>query len=191
MGALPRTVSILSPPAGFRRCVFGSRHAQEWRPVTPVIIGSASRKQGAVQRARRTCVASRPSARGGKAATRLKRWPRDDAPFSALRVQNNERPHMGTLTFIRVYSGKLEKRIVGCQIDPRQSAKESAGCQDAREQARGHHRSLRRRHLRGRVRDTNSGDHALPIRRRRLCLRFFEFPGRCITKFRAESGAVD
>jgi elongation factor G len=36
------------------------------------------------------------------------RWPRDDAPFSALAFKIMNDPYMGTLTFIRVYSGRLE-----------------------------------------------------------------------------------
>jgi len=36
------------------------------------------------------------------------RWPRDDAPFSALAFKIMTDPYIGTLTFVRVYSGKLE-----------------------------------------------------------------------------------
>ncbi len=36
------------------------------------------------------------------------RWPRDDEPFSALAFKIMNDPYSGTLTFLRVYSGKLE-----------------------------------------------------------------------------------
>src|ERR1700691_1514488 len=36
------------------------------------------------------------------------RWPRDDAPFSALAFKIMTDPYIGTLAFVRVYSGKLE-----------------------------------------------------------------------------------
>src|SRR5271169_5859311 len=45
----------------------------------------------------------------GKVGDKIEeRWPRDDAPFSALAFKIMNDQHMGTLTFIRVYSGKLE-----------------------------------------------------------------------------------
>ncbi len=36
------------------------------------------------------------------------RWPRDDAPFAALAFKIMTDPYIGTLTFLRVYSGRLE-----------------------------------------------------------------------------------
>src|SRR5207302_11422622 len=36
------------------------------------------------------------------------RWPRDDAPFAALAFKIMTDPYLGTLTFVRVYSGTLE-----------------------------------------------------------------------------------
>jgi len=39
------------------------------------------------------------------------RWPRDDAPFSALAFKIMTDPYIGTLTFLRVYSGHLETGV--------------------------------------------------------------------------------
>jgi len=45
----------------------------------------------------------------GKVGDKLEeRWPRDDAPFSALAFKIMTDPYVGTLTFLRVYSGRLE-----------------------------------------------------------------------------------
>ncbi len=45
----------------------------------------------------------------GKVGDKLEeRWPRDDAPFSALAFKIMSDPYIGTLTFLRVYSGRLE-----------------------------------------------------------------------------------
>jgi len=43
-----------------------------------------------------------------EAGKMAERWPRDDAPFSALAFKIMNDPYSGTLTFLRVYSGKLE-----------------------------------------------------------------------------------
>ncbi len=45
----------------------------------------------------------------GKVGDKIEeRWPRDDAPFSALAFKIMNDQYIGTLTFLRVYSGKLE-----------------------------------------------------------------------------------
>ena len=45
----------------------------------------------------------------GKVGDKMEeRWPRDDAPFSALAFKIMTDPYLGTLTFLRVYSGRLE-----------------------------------------------------------------------------------
>src|SRR5258708_11193196 len=45
----------------------------------------------------------------GKVGDKMEeRWPRDDAPFSALAFKIMTDPYVGTLTFLRVYSGRLE-----------------------------------------------------------------------------------
>jgi len=81
--------------------------------ITPVILGSAFRNKG-VQPMLDAVVNYLPSPLDlppvvGKVGDKIEeRWPRDDAPFSALAFKIMNDQHMGTLTFIRVYSGKLE-----------------------------------------------------------------------------------
>jgi elongation factor G len=82
--------------------------------VIPVLMGSAFRNKG-VQPMLDAVVEYLPSpgdlppvtgkVDDGKDA---ERWPRDDAPFSALAFKIMTDPYIGTLTFLRVYSGKLE-----------------------------------------------------------------------------------
>jgi elongation factor G len=82
--------------------------------VRPVVMGSAFRNKG-VQPMLDAVVEYLPSpldlppvvgkVEAGKMA---ERWPRDDAPFSALAFKIMNDPYSGTLTFLRVYSGKLE-----------------------------------------------------------------------------------
>ena len=82
--------------------------------VIPVVMGSAFRNKG-VQPMLDAVVDYLPSpldlppvvgkVEAGKMA---ERWPRDDAPFSALAFKIMTDPYIGTLTFLRVYSGKLE-----------------------------------------------------------------------------------
>ena len=101
--------------------------------VTPVILGSAFRNKG-VQPMLDAVVEYLPSPLDlppvvGKVGDKIEeRWPRDDAPFSALAFKIMNDQHMGTLTFIRVYSGKLESGTRRCSIRPAASANESAGC---------------------------------------------------------------
>src|ERR1700684_3692238 len=81
--------------------------------ITPIILGSAFRNKG-VQPMLDAVVDYLPSPLDlppvvGKVGDKIEeRWPRDDAPFSALAFKIMNDQHMGTLTFIRVYSGKLE-----------------------------------------------------------------------------------
>jgi elongation factor G len=82
--------------------------------VIPVVMGSAFRNKG-VQPMLDAVIDFLPSpldlppvtgkVDDGKLA---ERWPRDDAPFSALAFKIMTDPYSGTLTFLRVYSGKLE-----------------------------------------------------------------------------------
>ncbi|MGO9454668.1 MAG: elongation factor G [Candidatus Binataceae bacterium] len=82
--------------------------------ITPVLLGSAFRNKG-VQPMLDAVVDYLPSpidlppvagkVDGGKDE---ERWPRDDAPFSALAFKIMTDPYIGTLTFMRVYSGTLE-----------------------------------------------------------------------------------
>src|SRR5246127_2354940 len=81
--------------------------------ITPVLLGSAFRNKG-VQPMLDAVVDYLPSPLDlppvvGKVGDKTEeRWPRDDAPFSALAFKIMNDQHMGTLTFVRVYSGKLE-----------------------------------------------------------------------------------
>ncbi len=53
----------------------------------------------------------------GKTSPTAKTWcarPKDDAPFAALAFKIMTDPYVGTLTFIRVYSGKLESGTAVC-----------------------------------------------------------------------------
>src|ERR1700691_2178453 len=97
-------------PAAIRAAI---RAATLKMAVTPVILGSAFRNKG-VQPMLDAVVDYLPSPLDlppvvGKVGDKIEeRWPRDDAPFSALAFKIMNDQHMGTLTFSRVYSGKLE-----------------------------------------------------------------------------------
>jgi elongation factor G len=82
--------------------------------VIPVVMGSAFRNKG-VQPMLDAVVEYLPSPLDlppvvGKvdAGKMAERWPRDEEPFSALAFKIMTDPYIGTLTFLRVYSGKLE-----------------------------------------------------------------------------------
>jgi elongation factor G len=98
-------------PAALRAAI---RSATLKIEIIPVVMGSAFRNKG-VQPMLDAVVEYLPSpldlppvvgkVEAGKMA---ERWPRDDAPFSALAFKIMNDPYSGTLTFLRVYSGKLE-----------------------------------------------------------------------------------
>jgi elongation factor G len=81
--------------------------------LVPVLLGSAFRNKG-VQAMLDAVVDYLPSPQDvppviGKVGDKMEeRWPRDDAPFAALAFKIMTDPYVGTLTFIRVYSGRLE-----------------------------------------------------------------------------------
>jgi elongation factor G len=81
--------------------------------LVPVLLGTAFRNKG-VQPMLDAVVDYLPSPADvppvvGKVDEKLEeRWPRDDAPFAALAFKIMTDPYAGTLTFMRVYSGKLE-----------------------------------------------------------------------------------
>jgi elongation factor G len=81
--------------------------------AVPVLMGSAFRNKG-VQTMLDAVVDYLPSPLDvppmiGKVGDKMEeRWPRDDAPFSALAFKIMTDPYVGTLTFLRVYSGRLE-----------------------------------------------------------------------------------
>jgi elongation factor G len=81
--------------------------------LVPVLLGSAFRNKG-VQPMLDAVVDYLPSPLDqppviGKVDDREEeRWPRDDAPLSALAFKIMTDPYIGTLTFVRIYSGRLE-----------------------------------------------------------------------------------
>ncbi|HEY6394044.1 MAG TPA: elongation factor G [Candidatus Binataceae bacterium] len=97
-------------PAKIREAI---RRATLKLEVTPVLLGSAFRNRG-VQPMLDAVVEYLPSPLDlppvvGKVDGKMEeRWPRDDAPFSALAFKIMTDPYIGTLTFLRVYSGTLE-----------------------------------------------------------------------------------
>ena len=86
----------------------------------------------------------------------------DDAPFTALAFKIMTDPYVGALTFLRVYSGVHELRLVRLQLGQGQEGARRPPPQDARQQARGDQGGLRRRHRRrGRPARHHDGRHAL------------------------------
>ncbi|HJU12507.1 MAG TPA: elongation factor G [Candidatus Binataceae bacterium] len=81
--------------------------------VVPVLLGSAFRNKG-VQPMLDAVVNYLPSPLDlppviGKNGEKVEeRWPRDDAPLAALAFKIMTDPYIGTLTFLRIYSGRLE-----------------------------------------------------------------------------------
>jgi elongation factor G len=81
--------------------------------VVPVLLGSAFRNKG-VQPLLDAVVDYLPSPLDlppviGKNGDKVEeRWPRDDAPMAALAFKIMTDPYIGTLTFLRIYSGRLE-----------------------------------------------------------------------------------
>ncbi len=81
--------------------------------AVPVLMGSAFRNKG-VQPMLDAVVDYLPSPADvppvvGKVGDKLEeRWPRDDSPFAALAFKIMTDPYLGTLTFLRVYSGRLQ-----------------------------------------------------------------------------------
>ncbi len=79
----------------------------------PVLMGTALRNKG-VQPMLDAVIDYLPSpldlppVTGKNGDAIEERWPRDDAPFAALAFKIMTDPYIGTLTFLRVYSGRLE-----------------------------------------------------------------------------------
>jgi len=98
-------------PAAIRAAI---RAATLQLKLVPVLMGSAFRNKG-VQPMLDAVIDYLPSPLDvppviGKVDDKVEeRWPRDDAPFSALAFKIMTDPYIGTLTFMRVYSGRLEQ----------------------------------------------------------------------------------
>ena len=76
------------------------------------------------------------------------RAPSDDAPFSALAFKIMNDPFVGTLTFARIYSGKLETASQVIELGQGQEGKGRPHAADACQRPRGHPGGLCRRHRR-------------------------------------------
>jgi elongation factor G len=100
-----------SPEPGLLRAAV--RQATLKLEVVPVLLGSAFRNKG-VQPMLDAIVDYLPSPLDlppviGKNGDKVEeRWPRDDAPLAALAFKIMTDPYIGTLTFLRIYSGRLE-----------------------------------------------------------------------------------
>ena len=102
-------LSVEEIQAGIRRATLADK-------VTPVLTGSAFKNKG-VQPMLDAVVAYLPSPldvaaieghKPGDESEVIERKPSDDEPFSALAFKIMSDPHLGKLTYIRIYSGRLE-----------------------------------------------------------------------------------
>ena len=113
------------------------------RPSSP-----CSTRSSTTCRVRSTCRPPREStpARGEP----IEREPRDDEPFSALAFKIMSDPFVGKLTYLRVYSGTLEKGTTVLNSSRGPQGAHRADPPDARQPPRGPRRGLHRRHRRRR-----------------------------------------
>jgi len=102
--------------AAIRRITLASTGAEGTTTVTPVFCGTAFKNKG-VQPLLDGIVRYLPSPQDVEAIEGhsvkdpeeiIKRYPSEDEPFAALASKITSDPHLGKLTFIRVYSGRLE-----------------------------------------------------------------------------------
>lgn len=102
--------------AAIRRITLASRGSADSVTVTPVFCGTAFKNKG-VQPLLDAVVRYLPSpldveAVEGHAVNNadevVKRKPSDDEPFAGLAFKIMSDPHLGKLTFVRVYSGRME-----------------------------------------------------------------------------------
>ena len=100
--------------------------------ITPVILGSAFRNKG-VQPMLDAVVDYLPSPLDlppvvGKAGDKIEeRWPRDDAPFSALAFKIMNDPYIGHADLPAALFGQARERLVAAQFDAQQARTRSAG----------------------------------------------------------------
>jgi elongation factor G len=95
--------------AGIRRATLASK-------VTPVVTGSAFKNKGVqpmldavVATSRRRSTSARSRATRRQEDEIVAREPDEDAPLAALAFKIASDPHLGKLTYIRVYSGTLDR----------------------------------------------------------------------------------
>jgi len=153
----------------------------------PVIVRLGVQEQGRAAVARRGCRLSadrRSTCRGIQGIDPghgMKCWQRDaddDEPFSALAFKIMNDPFVGSLTFCRIYSGKLDLgfRRAAIRVKDQQGARRPHAA-DACEQPRRHQGSLRWRHRRaGRPEGHHHRRHALRSDDKPVILETMEFP---------------
>ena len=140
--------------ATLRRLV---RLAVQKRAFHPVLCGSAFKNKG-VQPLLDAVVDYLPSPadRGAipgidpNTEQPVERRPVDSEPFSMLAFKIMDDPFVGTITFCRIYSGKVESGAGAHQLDAREEGARRAHAADARQQPRGHQGGLLGRHRRAR-----------------------------------------
>ncbi len=102
-------ISVDEIKAGIRRATIAAK-------LTPVLTGSAFKNKG-VQPMLDAVIAYLPSPldiaaigghKMGDEDVEILRQPSDDEPFSALAFKIMTDPHLGKLTYVRVYSGRLQ-----------------------------------------------------------------------------------
>ncbi|WP_433891821.1 elongation factor G [Streptomyces sp. CA-111067] len=102
--------------AAIRRITLASKGTKDSVTVTPVFCGTAFKNKG-VQPLLDAVVRYLPSPLDveaieghavGNADEIIQRRPSDDEPFSGLAFKIMSDPHLGKLTFVRVYSGRLQ-----------------------------------------------------------------------------------
>jgi elongation factor G len=140
-GAVPRGRGA-RPRSSSRR---GDPPATIASEINPVLCGSAFKNKG-VQPMLDAVVDYLPSPLDVP-RSRARRWRRGekvverhadpDEPFSALAFKIMADPHLGKLTYIRIYSGTLETGTAGAELDQGPQGADRQDLPDAREQARG------------------------------------------------------
>ena len=103
----------------------------------------------------------------------------DDEPFAGLAFKIMTDPFVGSLTFVRIYSGVVDDRQPGAEQRQGQPRAGRPHAADARQPPRGHQGSARRRHRRvGRAQEHDDRRHAVRSRRIRSCSSGWSFRSR-------------
>ena len=114
---------------------------------------------------RRRSTSRRSRARSSRPSRTSRASPTDDEPFSALAFKIMTDPYVGKLTFFRVYSGTVKTGDSVLNADHRPQRAHRPSGADARQQARGDQRGLRRRHRGGdRLQEGDHRQHAVRSR---------------------------
>lgn len=126
-----------------RRITLASKGGAGSLTVTPVFCGTAFKNKG-VQPLLDAVVRYLPSPLDVEAIEGhdvkdpevvIKRKPSDDEPFSGLAFKIASDPHLGKLTFVRIYSGRLEAADRGAELGQGQEGAHRQDLPHAREQA--------------------------------------------------------